>query len=163
MLTFTNMRQQGLKPDVVSYDTVIDGLCKAGRVDDAMSQFQQMAGRTADAKERYMSLVDSGMQFGRKREAMDLFAAISANGLVPNIATYKIVMANHIKEGLLEESDNLILAMEKSGCAPDSSMLNAIVRSLLLRDFVRAITLLLTCSRPRILIVVVMPWSNGPG
>jgi leucine-rich PPR motif-containing protein len=43
------------------------------------------------------------------------------------------MIQNLIKEGLLEESDNLFLAMEKSGCTPDSCMLNSLVRRLLHR------------------------------
>jgi pentatricopeptide repeat protein len=70
---------------------------------------------------------------------MDLFPAISTNGLLPNVVTYTVVMVNLVKEGLLEESDNLILAMEKSGCAPDSRMINVVVRILLVRgEMIRA-------------------------
>ncbi|OEL26028.1 hypothetical protein BAE44_0012954 [Dichanthelium oligosanthes] len=36
------MRQNGLEPDVVIYGMVIDILCKTGRVEDAMSQFNQL-------------------------------------------------------------------------------------------------------------------------
>ena len=62
---------------------------------------------------------------------MDLFAAITAHGLVPNVVTYRLMMENLIQEGLLDEFDNLFLSMEKSGCTPNSYMLNAIVRRLL--------------------------------
>jgi leucine-rich PPR motif-containing protein len=47
------------------------------------------------------------------------------------------VTENLIKDGLLEESDKLFLAMEKSGCTPDSHMLNALVRRLLHRGEIR--------------------------
>uniref|UniRef100_A0A0A9GXW6 Pentacotripeptide-repeat region of PRORP domain-containing protein n=1 Tax=Arundo donax TaxID=35708 RepID=A0A0A9GXW6_ARUDO len=36
------LSMQGLKLDVANYQTVIDALCKVGRMDDAMSQFNQM-------------------------------------------------------------------------------------------------------------------------
>jgi pentatricopeptide repeat protein len=42
MLTFNDMRRQGLIPDKVSYGSVIDALCKAGPLDDVMFQFNQM-------------------------------------------------------------------------------------------------------------------------
>uniref|UniRef100_A0A0E0M9B4 Pentacotripeptide-repeat region of PRORP domain-containing protein n=1 Tax=Oryza punctata TaxID=4537 RepID=A0A0E0M9B4_ORYPU len=42
MLVFSKMRQQGLSPDVVTYRTVIDILCKLGGVHDAMHNFEQM-------------------------------------------------------------------------------------------------------------------------
>jgi leucine-rich PPR motif-containing protein len=62
---------------------------------------------------------------------MDTFTAISAHGLVPNVVAYRLVTENLIKEGLLDEFENLYLAMEKMGCSPNSGMLNAIVRRLL--------------------------------
>jgi pentatricopeptide repeat protein len=63
-------------------------------------------------------MIDALFKSGRKKkEAMDLFAAISANGFVPNVLTYTVVMVNLINEGLLEESDNLILSMEEWMCS----------------------------------------------
>jgi pentatricopeptide repeat protein len=76
-------------------------------------------------------MIGSLLKNGSKKDAMDLFAAIPTHGLVPNVFTYHLMMENLIQEGLLDEFDNLFLAMEKSGCTPNSCMLNAIVRRLL--------------------------------
>ena len=70
---------------------------------------------------------------GRKEDAMDLFATISANGLVSNVVTYHLIAENLIEEGSLEEFDGMFSAMEKSGTALDSRMSNALVRSPLQR------------------------------
>jgi leucine-rich PPR motif-containing protein len=76
-------------------------------------------------------MIDALFKGGRRKDAMDLFAAIPGHGLVPNVVTYHLMMENLIREGLLDEFDHLFLAMEKSGCTPNSGMLNAIVRRLL--------------------------------
>jgi leucine-rich PPR motif-containing protein len=78
-------------------------------------------------------MIDALLKSGRKEDAMDMFTAISAHGLRPDVLSYCLVTENLIKEGLLEEFDNLFVTMEKSGCSPDSSMLNAVVRGLLHR------------------------------
>jgi leucine-rich PPR motif-containing protein len=78
-------------------------------------------------------MIDALLKSGRKEDAMDMFAAISSHDFVLNVVTYRIMIQNLIKEGLLEESDNLFLAMEKSGCSPDSCMQNSLVRRLLRR------------------------------
>jgi pentatricopeptide repeat protein len=53
------------------------------------------------------------------------------------------MMTNLIKEGLLEEADNIFSSMEKAGCNPNSQMLNNVVRELLhKREIVRAGTYL---------------------
>jgi leucine-rich PPR motif-containing protein len=75
---------------------------------------------------------------GRKEDVMDLFAAIPANGLVPDVVTYRLIAENLIEEGLLEEFDGLLSLMEKSGTAPNSRMLNALVRKLHRDDINRA-------------------------
>ncbi|VAH12590.1 unnamed protein product [Triticum turgidum subsp. durum] len=71
------------------------------------------------------------LEVERNQEAKDLFAAMPANGLVPNAVTYTVMMTNLIKEGSVEEADNLFLSMEKSGCTANSCLLNHIIRRLL--------------------------------
>jgi len=61
------------------------------------------------------------------------FGFVLKTGCDTDVVTYDLMIQNLIKEGLLQESDNLFLAMEKSGCTPDSCMLNALVRRLLHR------------------------------
>lgn len=67
----------------------------------------------------------------RIEEAKDLFASVSTNGLVPFGVTYSLMMTNFIKEGLLAEADHIFSMMEKTRCAPNSNLLNQVVRLLL--------------------------------
>ena len=84
-------------------------------------------------------MIDVLFKGGRKEDAMDLFVAIPANGLVPDVVTHRLIAENLIEEGSLEEFDGLFSAMEKSGTAPNSRMLNALARRLLRRgDISRA-------------------------
>jgi leucine-rich PPR motif-containing protein len=88
-------------------------------------------------------MIDALLKGGRKKDAMDLFDTIPANGLVLSVVTYRLIAETLIEEGSLEEFDGLFSAMEKSGTAPNSRMLNAIVRRLLHRgDISRAGTYL---------------------
>ena len=72
----------------------------------------------------------SGEWVRRSEEAKDLFAAISGSGFVPNASTYDIMIQNLLREGSVEEADNMFSSMEKSGCAPSSRMLNNIIREI---------------------------------
>jgi pentatricopeptide repeat protein len=84
-------------------------------------------------------MIDAMFSGGRKDDATN----IPDNGLVLDAVTYSTMTKSLIKEGLLEESDSIFLDMEKSGCIPESRMLNFVVRSLLLRgDLNRARTYL---------------------
>ncbi|TVU32109.1 hypothetical protein EJB05_23827, partial [Eragrostis curvula] len=68
---------------------------------------------------------------GRRDEAENMFSAIFANDLVPNKVSYTLMIESRIKEGLLQEADDLFLSMEKNNCVVDSRLLNSIVSSLL--------------------------------
>ncbi len=88
-------------------------------------------------------MIGALLKCGRMDEAKDLFAALSANGLVPDVRTYSLMAENLIEQGLLEELDDLFLSMEENGCTANSRMLNSIVRKLLQRgDITRAGTYL---------------------
>jgi leucine-rich PPR motif-containing protein len=78
-------------------------------------------------------MIGALLKGGRREDAMDLFATISAYGLHLDVETYCLIAENLIKEGSLEELDGLFSAMEENGTAPNSCMLNALVRRLLHR------------------------------
>ncbi|CAN6270564.1 unnamed protein product [Urochloa humidicola] len=67
----------------------------------------------------------------RIEEPKHLFASIPAFALIPNVVTYDLMMTNFIKEGLLEKAEDMFSAMENTGCAPDSRLLNHVARVLL--------------------------------
>lgn len=54
-------------------------------------------------------MIDALLKVGRNDEANDLFAALPANGLVPDNCTYRLMLENLIEQGLLEELDDLLL------------------------------------------------------
>ncbi|KAF7004549.1 hypothetical protein CFC21_019761 [Triticum aestivum] len=137
---FKEMSLSGVKPITIMYNIILDGLF--------------CSGRTVCAKEKFHTMNESGIPVGvdtynivlsglcknnctdeaielRIEEAKDLFATISAIGLVPFVVTYSVMMTNFIKEGLLADADDMFLAMENAGCAPNSSLLNQVVRALL--------------------------------
>ena len=79
----------------------------------------------------FNTMIDAMYKVRRREEANILFAAISANGLVPNASTYRIMITNLLKEGSMEEADHMFSSMEASGDAPSSVLLNDIIRMLL--------------------------------
>jgi hypothetical protein len=71
-----------------------------------------------------------------------IFRSMFSHELKEDLSTvdiFEMSLNLFLEKWLLEESDNLFLDMEKSGCSPNSCMLNAVVRILLLRgDLSRA-------------------------
>ena len=77
------------------------------------------------------TMIDAMYRVGRREEAKELFAGISARGLVPNVSTYGVMIMNLLKDGAVEEADNMFSSMEKSGIVPSSRLINGIIRLLL--------------------------------
>uniref|UniRef100_K4AKH6 Pentacotripeptide-repeat region of PRORP domain-containing protein n=1 Tax=Setaria italica TaxID=4555 RepID=K4AKH6_SETIT len=107
------MLSKEIKPTVISYGIILDGLFKAGR--------------TTAAMEHYPKMIDRGVKLD-----IVIYNTI-LGGLCKNNfgdEALRLMVMDLIEDGLLEEADDMFLSMEKSGCAPDSRMLNCIVRIL---------------------------------
>ncbi|RCV42193.1 hypothetical protein SETIT_9G196600v2 [Setaria italica] len=110
---FREMLSKEIKPTVISYGIILDGLFKAGR--------------TTAAMEHYPKMIDRGVKLD-----IVIYNTI-LGGLCKNNfgdEALRLMVMDLIEDGLLEEADDMFLSMEKSGCAPDSRMLNCIVRIL---------------------------------
>ena len=128
------MIKSGKEWNICTCNIILNGLCKNNCLDEAFKLFQSLC-----SKDFQLDIISSNIMIGallksgRKEDAMDLFATISTYGLVSDVVTYRLIVENFIDEGSLEELDGLFSAMEKIGTAPNSSMLNALVRRLLYR------------------------------
>ncbi|GAA0184332.1 hypothetical protein LIER_31620 [Lithospermum erythrorhizon] len=92
------MRVEGLKPNVVSYGTVINGYCKHKKVDFAWQIFEEMPhkGLKPDVCV-YNAMIQGLFSVGRSSHALKIFTDMKNVGLVPDSYTYGIVL-----DGLLE-------------------------------------------------------------
>uniref|UniRef100_A0A0D3HF77 K Homology domain-containing protein n=1 Tax=Oryza barthii TaxID=65489 RepID=A0A0D3HF77_9ORYZ len=114
------MRQQGLNPDTVTYGTVIDVLCKSGRVEDAMLYFEQMIdeGLRPDSI-IYNSLIHSLCIFDKWEKAEELFLEMLDRGICLDTIFFNSIIDSHCKEGRVIESEKLFDLMVRIGVKPD--------------------------------------------
>ncbi|GLJ09661.1 hypothetical protein SUGI_0113630 [Cryptomeria japonica] len=80
------MATGNLKPDEVTYNTVIDGLCKAGD----LSRAQSLLNRMLDAV-TYNCLIDAHCKVG---EMDKYFLNMKVAGIAPNVVTYNILIGS---------------------------------------------------------------------
>jgi leucine-rich PPR motif-containing protein len=88
MLTFNKMRQQGLMPNIVSYGTIIDGLCKIGRMDDAMSQFSMIDNGLSPDMITFTTLIHGFSMYDKWEKAEELFYEMMDRGIPPNVSVF---------------------------------------------------------------------------
>ncbi|KAG2547943.1 hypothetical protein PVAP13_9KG141985 [Panicum virgatum] len=107
---FREMLSKEIKPTVITYGIILDGLFKAGGLcknnfaGQALIIFQELLSMNFHLEIlTYYIMIDGLLCAGKRKEAKDVFAAISTN-----------------EDGLLEEADELFLSMENNGHAADS-------------------------------------------
>jgi len=125
------MINDGVSPGIIIYHVMLGGLCKNMCVDVATSLFHFTSFQRFRPDIKSNILIDEVFRAGKIKEDSELFNAIFTEGLVPDVVTYTLMSKGLIKEGLLDEFDELFPTMEKYGCSSNSNMLNVIVRSLL--------------------------------
>jgi pentatricopeptide repeat protein len=101
MLMLTQMREQGVNPDVFTYSSVIAALCRMGRLADAMDKFSQMIsiGVQPDTIV-YQILIQGYCTHGDLGKTKELVYEMMNKGIpFPNIVFFSSVINGLCKEG----------------------------------------------------------------
>lgn len=86
---FKEMPKHGLTPDSYTYGTLINGLCRGGRILEAKELLIEMeANGCAPSVFTYSCLIHGLCQSNRLDEAMELFKKMKSKGVDPNVYTY---------------------------------------------------------------------------
>ncbi|KAK1304457.1 Pentatricopeptide repeat-containing protein [Acorus calamus] len=118
-------------PDLVMYSTLIDGLCKAGRLDEAKKKFAEMLVRNiAPDSVIYNTFVYNYCKQGKLSSAFRVFRDMEKKGCNPNTKTYNFLIRGLGKERRIDEIQDLINQMQKRGIPPDVLTYNIQIDSL---------------------------------
>ncbi|PNT72016.1 hypothetical protein BRADI_2g38453v3 [Brachypodium distachyon] len=122
---FHEMMQQGVVPSVVTYNSIIDALCKARAMDQAELVLHQMI------------IIDAYGKCGMMDEAMLVFTQMQERGVIPDACTYGIVITALSRMGRLADAMDKFDQMIAMGLKP-----NGIVYHSLIQRF---------CERPNVI------------
>ncbi|XP_078150740.1 uncharacterized protein LOC144546074 [Carex rostrata] len=115
------MSDQGCEPNVVTYSTLITGLCKAGRIEDALNLFDDMLQRGCFPNAHtYAPILRAFCSEGRIQEAKELIESMSTNGCQPDVVIYNILVYGLCKIGDFDEVERVISASKENGWEPDA-------------------------------------------
>ncbi|KAF8401945.1 hypothetical protein HHK36_012896 [Tetracentron sinense] len=111
---FNEIQACGQRPDLVTYNLLLDGLCQNQCLDEAMTLFHLIE----DSKFKpniitYGILIDGMCKAGKLKAAMELFCSFPAKGLEPSVSTYNIIINGLYKEGLLDEANELLVKWKR--------------------------------------------------
>nr|XP_027121867.1 pentatricopeptide repeat-containing protein At1g63330-like [Coffea arabica] len=96
------MIQQGQTPNLVTYNSLMDGYCLHCRIDEAGRIFNTMvtSGLTPDLHS-YAILINAYFKNKEVEEAMNLFRELQHKGLTPNIVVYTLSCRGYlVQEGI---------------------------------------------------------------
>ncbi|KAK7327834.1 hypothetical protein VNO77_21927 [Canavalia gladiata] len=97
---FREMPKRGCQPDSYTYGTLINGLCKLGKIGEAMELFKEMELKgLAASVVTYTSLIHGMCQSNNLDEAIRLLEEMKRNDIEPNVFTYSSRMDGLCKGG----------------------------------------------------------------
>ncbi|KAF3456621.1 hypothetical protein FNV43_RR01275 [Rhamnella rubrinervis] len=129
-----NMIECGTLPDVVTYSTILDALCKEGRTVETLHLLEAMS--ETDIKPNivtYNSLIYGLCHSGQWREATRLLDEMKDQGVLTDVVTFSTLVDALCRERMTKEALSLLHLMIQRDLKPDvityTSLLNALCKS----------------------------------
>ncbi|XP_024992500.1 pentatricopeptide repeat-containing protein At5g28460-like [Cynara cardunculus var. scolymus] len=132
-LFLKEMKENDIKPDVVTFGMLVNHLCKSRRVDEALDMFK----KTREGIDGicikpdvilYNTLIDGLCKVGRQEEGLLLMGKMKLeDNCIPNAITYNCLIDGFCKAGEIERSLELFDQMNKEGVDPTVITVNTLV------------------------------------
>ncbi|XP_019415098.1 PREDICTED: pentatricopeptide repeat-containing protein At5g57250, mitochondrial [Lupinus angustifolius] len=114
---YKRMPGMGLVPNSVTYCTMIDGYCKAGRIDEALEVFDEFRKTSIVSHACYNSIINGLGKNGMVEMATEALLELNHKGLVLDIDTCRMLMKTVFKEKGAQGVLDLVNRLE--GLRPD--------------------------------------------
>ncbi|KDP28300.1 hypothetical protein JCGZ_14071 [Jatropha curcas] len=126
---FEEMRELGIKPDVVSYNSLIDVYCKGREMEKAYKMVEKM--REEDISPdviTYTSIIGGLGLIGQPDKARDVLKEMKEYGCYPDVAAYNAAIRNYCIARRLDYASSLIDEMASKGLSPNATTYNLFFR-----------------------------------
>jgi pentatricopeptide repeat protein len=119
------------KPDVCSYNTIIDGLCRRGRLAEALDMFSEMVGKCiAPTVVTYTTVIHWLAREGCFDDALKIFHEMGRRGVSPNLVTYSSLIDGLCKGGRATSALELLDRMVKEKKLPNTITYSSVIDGL---------------------------------
>lgn len=129
---FTSLEAQGIRPNVVLFNTLISACLLAGNVITAFSLFEIME-RTDECKPdlaTYNSFISAYSKMGDAKAMKAWYLAGKASGCSPDVLTFDFLIAGFVKVGRFDDADRFFEEMILSGMTPNETILGSVLEGL---------------------------------
>ncbi|KAM6548679.1 hypothetical protein CsatB_020355 [Cannabis sativa] len=130
---YDQMQRAGLKPDVVSYASLISAYGKARREEEALAVFEEMldAGVRPTHK-AYNILLDAFSISGMVEQARTVFKSMRRDRYTPDICSYTTMLSAYVNASDMEGAEKFFTRLKQDGLKP-----NAITYGTLIKGYAR--------------------------
>ncbi|KAF6163468.1 hypothetical protein GIB67_029317 [Kingdonia uniflora] len=119
--TMKKMIGEGLVPTVVTFGALIHGYCIIGKLDVAMTIFENMRSTSKVSPNTviYNILIDSLCKENKTEVAVSLMDEMQVKGVVPNVITYNAMFRGLQEKKWLDKALEMMDRMQRQACNPD--------------------------------------------
>ncbi|KAG9459892.1 hypothetical protein H6P81_004400 [Aristolochia fimbriata] len=117
-------------PDLVSYTTVISGLCKAGRLDEAKKKFLEMMSKSITPDSAvYDIFINTFSKHGKLSSALHVLRDMEKN-CNPSSKSYNFLIQGLASKNQIDKMNNLLTEMQEKKIVPDVFIYNSLINCL---------------------------------
>ncbi|KAL5561059.1 hypothetical protein UlMin_030806 [Ulmus minor] len=126
---FEEMKEMGVKPDVVSYNCLVDVYCKSREMDKAYKVFDKMREKEILPDViTYTSIIGGLGLVGQPDKARDVLKEMKEDGCYPDAAAYNAAIRNFCIARRLGDAYSLMDEMVIKGLSPNPTTYNLFFR-----------------------------------
>ncbi|XP_074272885.1 uncharacterized protein LOC141596582 [Silene latifolia] len=106
-----------IKPDVVIYNNLIDGLCKVGRIEEGLAMMRRMRSESecSPGTITFNCLIDRFCKEGEIDRALELFEEMAKEEVEPSIVTVNILVSGFCRHGRAGDALEFYRKMQEEG------------------------------------------------
>ncbi|VVA20325.1 PREDICTED: pentatricopeptide [Prunus dulcis] len=124
---YTEMREMGVEPDIISYNCFVDVYCKSREIDKAYKVVEQMRDENISPDVfTYTSIIGGLGLVGQPDKARDVLKEMNECGCYPDVAAYNAAIRNFCIAKRLGDAYGLMDAMMR--CLPNTQSCMFLIR-----------------------------------
>lgn len=131
---YNQMTRDGLRPDVVSYASLINAYGKARREGEALAVFEEMldAG-VRPTRKAYNILLDAFAISGMVEQAKTVFKSMRRHRCAPDLCSYSTMLSAYVNASDMEGAEKFFIRLKRDGFQP-----NVVTYGTLIKGYARA-------------------------
>ncbi|KAK2967935.1 hypothetical protein RJ640_010545 [Escallonia rubra] len=126
---FSEMIEKCVLPNVITYNSLVHGLCNNGRLDEAIRLLREMGIRKiSPTAHTFTTVVDALCKEGMAEVAEGVVLQIMRQrGVDPDVATYSSLIDGYCMHGQMDEAGRIFDSMIDLGLVPDVITYNVLI------------------------------------